>query len=68
MSNNLSNYDLKRFKEVILNCLPESVRNLVNPGKNFEERLDELTSLSALKAVPGQLGSVLYDPGKTLAG
>jgi DNA-binding Lrp family transcriptional regulator len=68
VSNNLSNYDLKRFKEVILNCLPESVRNLVNPGKNFEERLDELTSLSALKAVPGQLGSVLYDPGKNPGG
>ena len=64
----LSNLDLERFKDVILNPLPESVRKFVNPGKNFEERLDELTSLGAIRDVPGQLGSVLYDPGKNPGG
>jgi DNA-binding MarR family transcriptional regulator len=64
----LSNLDLGRFKDVILNPLPESVRKFVNPGKNFEERLDELTSLGAIKDVPAQLGSVLYDPGKNPGG
>jgi hypothetical protein len=64
----LSNLDLGRFKDVILNSLPESVRKFVNPGKNFEERLDELTSLGAIRDVPGQLGSVLYDPGKNPGG
>jgi DNA-binding MarR family transcriptional regulator len=64
----LSNLDLERFRDVILNPLPESVRKFVNPGKNFEERLDELTSLGAIRDVPGQLGSVLYDPGKNPGG
>jgi len=64
----LPNLDLERFKDVILNPLPESVRKFVNPGKNFEERLDELTSLGAIRDVPGQLRSVLYDPGKNPGG
>jgi hypothetical protein len=64
----LSNLDLGRFKDVILNPLPESVRKFVNPGKNFEERLDELTTLGAIRDVPGQLGRVLYDPGKNPGG
>lgn len=68
VSKTLSNLDLERFNDVILNPLPESVRKFVNPGKNFEQRLDELTSLGAIRDVPGQLGSVLYDPGKNPGG
>ena len=64
----LSNIDLERFQNVILNSLPESVREFVKPGKNIEERLDELASLGALKGVPGQLRSVLYDPSKNPGG
>ena len=68
VNKNLSNIDLERFEEVILKPLPESVRPFVNPGKNIEERLDELSSLGAIKDVAGQLGSVLYDPGKNPGG
>lgn len=68
VSNNLSNFDLERFNEVVLKPLPESVSKFVNPGKNFELLLDELTSLGALKDVPVQLKSVNYDPGKNPGG
>lgn len=68
VSKNLSSLNLQRFEEVILKPLPESVRTFVNPGKNFEERLDELSSLGAIKDVASQLGSVLYDPGKNPGG
>jgi hypothetical protein len=68
VSNNLFSVDLQRFNDVILNPLPESVRKFVNPGKNFEERLDELTSLGALKDVSVALGRVLYDPSKNPGG
>jgi DNA-binding CsgD family transcriptional regulator len=68
VNRNLSSLNLQRFEEVILKPLPESVRTFVNPGKNFEERLDELSSLGAIKDVAGQLGSVLYDPGKKPGG
>lgn len=68
VNKNLSSLNLQRFEEVILKPLPESVRKFVNPGKNFEERLDELSSLGALRDVPGQLGSVIYDPGKNPGG
>ena len=68
VSRNLSTLNLQRFEEVILKPLPESVRTFVNPGKNFEERLDELSSLGAIKDVASQLGSVLYDPGKNPGG
>ncbi len=68
VTNNLSSVDLQRFKDVILNPLPESVRKFVKPGKNFEERLDELTSLGALKDVSIALGRVLYDPSKNPGG
>jgi len=68
VTNNLSSVDLKRFNDVILNSLPESVRKFVNPGKNFEDRLDELTSLGALKDVSIALGRVLYDPSKNPGG
>lgn len=68
VSNNLSNFDLERFSEVILKPLPDSVSKFVNPGKNFELLLDELTSLGALKDVPVQLKSVNYDPGKNPGG
>ena len=68
VSRNLSTLNLQRFEEVILKPLPESVRTFVNPGKNFEERLDELSSLGAIKDVASQLGSVQYDPGKNPGG
>jgi hypothetical protein len=68
VSNKLSSLNLERFNEVILSSLPESVRNFVKPGKNFDELLDELSSLGALKLVPAHLGSVLYDPGKNPGG
>ena len=68
VTNNLSNFNLERFNDVILNALPGSVRKFVNPGKNFEQRLDDLSSLGALRDVPGHLGSVLYDPGKNPGG
>lgn len=68
VNKNLSSLNLQRFEEVILKPLPESVRPFVNPGKNFDERLDELSSLGAIKDVTSQLGSVIYDPGKNPGG
>lgn len=68
MNKNLSSLNLERFEEVVLKPLPESVRSFVNPGKNFDERLDELSSLGAIKDVASQLGRVLYDPSKNPGG
>ena len=68
VSKNLSSLNLQRFEEVILKPLPESVRPFVNPGKNFDVRLDKLSSLGAIKDVAVQLKSVRYDPGKNPGG
>lgn len=63
-----SSINLERFNELILQPLPESVRAVINPGKNFEDRLDELAELGALADVAGQLGSVQYDPSRNPGG
>jgi hypothetical protein len=66
--NSPSKFHLERFNNVILKSLPESVRDFVKYGKNFDVLLDQITLLGALKDVPVQLRSVIYDPGKNPGG
>jgi DNA-binding CsgD family transcriptional regulator len=66
--NSPSKFHLERFNNVILKSLPESVREFVKYGKNFDIILDQITLLGSLKDVAVQLRSVNYDPGKNPGG
>ncbi len=68
VSNSPSIFHLERFNNVILQPLPEGVREFVKYGKNFDILLDQITLLGALKDVPVQLRSVTYDPNKNPGG
>ena len=68
VNNSPSKFHLERFNNVILKPLPENLREFVKYGKNFDVLLDQITLLGALKDVPAQLRSVIYDPGKNPGG
>lgn len=68
VNNSPSKFHLERFNNVILKSLPENLREFVKYGKNFDVLLDQITLLGALKDVPVQLRSVIYDPGKNPGG
>ncbi len=68
VSNSPSIFHLERFNNVILQPLPEGVREFVKYGKNFDILLDQITLLGSLKDVAVQLRSVNYDPGKNPGG
>jgi DNA-binding MarR family transcriptional regulator len=68
VKHSLTSFNLPRFEQYVTSSLLNEVRTLVTPGKNFEIVLDELESLGALKDVPAQLKSVIYDPSKNPGG
>ena len=68
VNNSPSKFHLERFNNVILKPLPENLREFVKYGKNFDVLLDQITLLGALKDVPVQLRSVIYDPNKNPGG
>jgi hypothetical protein len=61
-------FNHSRFEEYVLLALPKDVRQLVTPGKNFEQLLDELGTLGALRDVPGALNRTTYDPSRNPGG
>lgn len=68
VNNSPSKFYLERFNNVILQPLPENLREFVKYGKNFDVLLDQITLLGAIKDVSVQLRSVTYDPGKNPGG